>query len=406
MAVAYVSRDKGTVNFGTSISFATTTSGTDKLLLGSVSCDDPATTISDIQYNSISLTSAAAITESDLGGEIGYTVAPSASANLVVSFSASIRGVAFAHNYQGVDQTTPIGTPQTVGVASSASAIGITVSSETDGIVFDFCARRFNVIPTIDVSQTDRGSDATLSRPAIACSEKVGAASVDMDWTFTGFVAEAIQIGLPIKPASGGSSISLNGFNGKIIIKNSAISLLDGMLIVKDAVTNLLDGRAQIKNTTTNLLDGLIVISNNNTDLLDGKIIIKSSTTGIFDGKVQIQDIATDLFDGKIQIQDIATDLVDGKVQIKTDAINLVDGKIIITNTTIGLLDGKIVVKDANTILLDGKLVIQSDNAINLFDGKIILTRLATGKVTLTFEVGMPTLGIELSVPTVNIDLE
>ncbi len=80
-----------------------------------------------------------------------------------------------------VYQTTPSEGIQT-NTASSVTSSQITVTSETDDLVVD--GIRCGSDPTEDGSQTNR-SALTNAGHFTESSTEVGAASVDMDWTFS-----------------------------------------------------------------------------------------------------------------------------------------------------------------------------------------------------------------------------
>jgi len=223
--------------------------------------------------------------------------------------------------------------------------------------------------------------------------------------------------------------------DGELVLKSAGMNLFDGTVTVQNIALNYLDGKAQIKNTASDLLNGKITVPSNVTnsldgkmllesggtvyDLLDGKISIKSITTDYLDGLISIQDYSTLSLDGKliifknsalnldgkVTVKDIASDLLDGKIAIKTNVVNLFDGNLSVKTASIGLLDGKIIIGDDGTTILDGKLVIASDSAINIFDGKIILTALAHGKVTITFDLKTPGITFDLKTPGITFSV-
>ena len=231
------------------------------------------------------------------------------------------------------------------------------------------------------------------------------------------------------------SNVGQSTLDGKLVLKSAGTSLFDGKATIRDIALNYLDGKAQIKNTASDLLNGKIAVLSNVTnsldgkmllesggtvyDLLDGKISIKSVTTDYLDGLISIQDYSTLSLDGKliifknsalnldgkVTVKDIASDLLDGKIAIKTNVVNLFDGNLSVKTASIGLLDGKIIIGDDGTTILDGKLVIASDSATNVFDGKIILTALAHGKVTVTFDLKTPGISFDLKTPGITFSI-
>jgi len=216
-------------------------------------------------------------------------------------------------------------------------------------------------------------------------------------------------------------SAGMNLFDGTVTVQNIAQNYLDGKAQIKSAITALLDGKIVVQSKAVNMLDGKMLLESGGTvyDLLDGKIVIKSVTTDHLDGLISIQDYSTLSLDGKliisknsilnldgkVTVKDIAFDLLDGKIAIKTDVVNLFEGKLSVKTASIGLLDGEIIIGDEGATILDGKLVIVSDSATNVFDGKIILTALAHGKVTITFDLKTPGITFDLKTPGITFSV-
>jgi hypothetical protein len=127
-------------------------------------------------------------------------------ADLVATFSAStnVRGLA-AMNFTGADQTTPLGTPTTVGNPAAAhTTTSVSVASGTDDLVADFM--------TVSRSDEAVGADQTQRCEAIFItgaygSTKAGAVtSTTMSWTFGSTSVASAQIGVAIKSVSAGGA--------------------------------------------------------------------------------------------------------------------------------------------------------------------------------------------------------
>ena len=193
---------------GTDCTQSFTTAGSDRLLLVGVCVRNGAAAVSGVTYNAVAMTQYATVT---LGGtqklDIWRLIAPATGANDVIVTMAGLSPFSVGiSSYNGVDQTTPLGT--------SANATGaggdptVDVSSAAGELVIDyFCEDDGNTtIPTMTAGagQTARANFTTgvvgFSRN-VSSSEEAGAATVTMSWSDTAGNSW-ITIGGPLKPAA------------------------------------------------------------------------------------------------------------------------------------------------------------------------------------------------------------
>ena len=195
---------------GTSCTQPFTASGSDRLLLVGVCVRNGAAAVSGVTYNAVAMTQYATV--SGLGSDkldIWRLIAPATGANdVVVTMAADSPFSVGISSYNGVDQTTPLGT--------SANATGaggdptVDVSSAAGELVIDyFCEDDGGAtIPTMTAGtgQTARVNFTTsFGVPGfernISSSEEAGAATVTMSWSDTAG-NNWITIGGPLKPAA------------------------------------------------------------------------------------------------------------------------------------------------------------------------------------------------------------
>lgn len=185
-AVVLGSTTPGTIsNSNTATISHTTASGSDRLMIVSVSAQQPGQTVSSIKYNNINLTKLGSIFGSQSRVEVWYLVAPSVGTfNVVVSLSGNDNAVVGIQNYTGVNQGTPLGT--FASATGSGTTATVNASSATNDLVYGVVG--FNNAD-IDLApgsgQTEYWDQTVNSSIAGAGSTKAGAASVTMSWTST-----------------------------------------------------------------------------------------------------------------------------------------------------------------------------------------------------------------------------
>ena len=185
-----------TTSTGTSasgdFSISHTTSGTDRLMLVSVSItqDAGSGTVSSITYNGTNLTLVGAVQQGDARTEIWSLTAPDVTtANVDITFSGTpLAATAGVVTYTGVDQSSPLGSfANSSGEASSGT---VNIGSATDEVVFAAITvaspTDYNLSPGAgqtelwDLYQYDGDSDAANG----GASVELGDTSVDMSWSW------------------------------------------------------------------------------------------------------------------------------------------------------------------------------------------------------------------------------
>ena len=191
----------------TSLSFSLTTSGSNRVLLGSSQIYTNTESITGMTYNGAALTDIASSTTGGTASTMTvnqrYRVAPSTGANTfqcTYSGTSSFEVFCAAVSMTGVDQSTPIGTAVTqFGVSTTPS---VTVTSEANGLVVDSVAIEYFGALSVGAGQSQRwndvGSGGYLKH---AGSTEPGAASVTMSWSY-GTSTNWANIATPFKPVA------------------------------------------------------------------------------------------------------------------------------------------------------------------------------------------------------------
>lgn len=196
----------GSNSFGSSVSFAHTTAGSDKILVVGVHVRSATVTISSVTHNgnALTLVPASNVVANAQTLALYYMVAPDVSGNVVVTLSSGTNVIAIANSYTGVDQSTPLGTAQTDSKLSG-STTSITLSSASDEMCVDIFGNRNADTPAITGGQTARGTVNSNNQINASASEEVGSASTVMSWSIatSGGIGK-IQAGVPLKGVSGG----------------------------------------------------------------------------------------------------------------------------------------------------------------------------------------------------------
>lgn len=197
---------------GSSLSWSHTASGSDRYVRVSAGFTGfSSTTVSAITYGGNAMTLVANVTNtSGWGGAGGFCyiwgyVAPSTSSQTVsLTLSAgSNAGAAGSVSYTGVDQTTPSGDAVTGQGDSSFSAASVTV---TDGATGDMVSDCITINAGGVSALTGLKTEAFKAQDSGyygAAQDASGAASVTMDWSWTGNNSYAMAAAA-IKQVGGG----------------------------------------------------------------------------------------------------------------------------------------------------------------------------------------------------------
>jgi len=206
----------GTANSASSINIAHTTgTGTNRLMLVGVSwnCGTTARTISSVTFtpnggSAVSLTNV--ITE-QTGTQLRYSAIysllnpPSGTTGTVtVTFSGSVSNgiVAGAANFAGVNQTTPLGTPNGTNGSSTSPSVTLTGLNGNE-LVFDNVfqgAASSSQTLTAGAGQTAQWNEWISNTRAAASTEQAAGSSVTMSWTAASSTFWAV-VAVPINPA-------------------------------------------------------------------------------------------------------------------------------------------------------------------------------------------------------------
>lgn len=251
----YNTTTSGFNSFGSSVTFAHTTTGTDKYLNVFVSVRSSAVTISSVTHNGNTLT---LVTGS--GINTGVTIAhyqmvnPDASGDVVVTLSGSFNVIVVANSYTGVNQSAPFGDVQTI-TDTAGTTSQITLSSASDELCIDGFCNRNGDTPSITGGQTLRGTVDSASQINASCSEEVGAASTVMSWSMATSGIRKSQSGYSIKGASAGG-VSITAESGTYTYTGSSAGLLATRILQANS------GSYNYTGTDINLLRGFTLSAN------------------------------------------------------------------------------------------------------------------------------------------------
>jgi len=157
------STDGGLGNPVTSITWAHTTTGTDRMLAVCVFGDVTNDVITGVTYagNALTLVDKALAQASGRWGYLYYMIAPTSGANnIIVSASSSIAIYGMASSYTGVHQTTPLDASNTgtdIGLSSSQT-VSVTTTVDNDWTVMCTRVETGGSVPTAGAGTTLRQS--------------------------------------------------------------------------------------------------------------------------------------------------------------------------------------------------------------------------------------------------------
>jgi len=212
-AVTLDATTKASVQSAGSLTWSHTVSGSSRLLIVGVTVDDVTQqNITGVTYAGTAMTkigtaAAAAGTQTTLW----QLVAPATGANNVVATSSisttPTMGVAMSFN--GVDQTTPVGTPGTNTNTNGTSSV--TIASTSGNMIVDAAgiSNAGGSGPTVGGSQTLQQSNV-LTGTRNGGSTAAGAASVAMTWSW-GVSDNTTQIAVEVKAAGAAASFGSVG---------------------------------------------------------------------------------------------------------------------------------------------------------------------------------------------------
>lgn len=174
----------------TSLTWAHTTAGTNRLLVVTCAADGGTVhTTNLITYNGVALTKADAITGGEsTRSEIWYLVNPPVGTyNIVWSHSASEGLVGYGISFNGVDQTTPVGTALTGNNGNVAATSSTLSPTAADGDMVIDVISTDDVAVTVGSSQTQRnnvGANGFVAGGTSTRLEQCPGTTTSMTWTF------------------------------------------------------------------------------------------------------------------------------------------------------------------------------------------------------------------------------
>lgn len=196
----------------TTVTVPLTVSGADRLLVvGIANYRNTTENTTSVTWNtSENLTERDGQQNGDCRIELWTLTAPSTGThNVVVTTSASTDISVCCYSLNGVDQTTPLGTSVNAGGASTTPSV--TVTSATGDLVFAFLGvnSASGAAVAVGAGQTEQATEelagANFNILESEISTEAGASSVVMNYTINNSWNWA-EIGVSIKPASGGAS--------------------------------------------------------------------------------------------------------------------------------------------------------------------------------------------------------
>ena len=211
MALAKDATSSAHAQGASSLSWAHTCTGSDRLLVVHSGTNGTPVSTSGVTYNSVALTSRWSDSRNWTAASAWSLVAPATGSNTVAITLSATEDTEFgqAISYTGVDQTTPHGTAQIANGSSTTPAVPA-VTSASGEVVVGFIMTSSTTITT-GAGQTAEISDVNFASDSAQTDSEPGAASVTFTWTTedTQWTVGAI----PIKPAAaaGGTGRLVNG---------------------------------------------------------------------------------------------------------------------------------------------------------------------------------------------------
>jgi hypothetical protein len=201
-----VASSSPTTNSVATKSWSHTVSGSNRLLLVMVQWNQPnnSETVSSVTYGGTALTQ---VGSNVVAGGSGLdrctalfrlTAPATGTANIVVTMSAACTFFAGAVSFTGVDQTTPLGTPQTA-TTTTAATLSTTTSSAASNLVFS--AATIRTTGSITVPATSEWNVLIGTNNRYGGSVQPGAASVTTTYSWTG-ANNASMIAVDVQAAS------------------------------------------------------------------------------------------------------------------------------------------------------------------------------------------------------------
>lgn len=191
-----------------------TTAGSNRVGIVSVSWNNETPTISSATWNGVAMTvvdQGAEVTNASLGaGLLRIVNPPTASSNIVITFSSAATARAVASSYNGADQTTPISNSnKVITTATVATPITNTVTTAADEVIVDAVSfTKFDGSETItaDANQTELQNVTYATFYKALASRQAGSDGGVMSWTFgDGGTGSYVSIAASIKAAGGGA---------------------------------------------------------------------------------------------------------------------------------------------------------------------------------------------------------
>lgn len=218
LAIDAISSTHGT---GSSLTFAHTCSGSNRLLIVWVSYFDSADTPTGATYNGVAMTAIPSSTAANGNYKIAgfYLIAPATGTNnVVVSFSGDMSDMgAGAVSLTDAHQTVPLGTAVTA--TGTNTTPSVTVSTSAGEIVVDGLVIVHGGTLTVDGSQTQRWNSIASNgfEKYAGSTETASGASTAMSWGNSSSQAWA-QGAVPVKPVSGGGGFQSGWARGSNVI--------------------------------------------------------------------------------------------------------------------------------------------------------------------------------------------
>lgn len=275
MAIAKDATSSAHAQGASSLSWSHTCTGSDLLLLVHSGTNGTPVSTSGVTYNGVALTSRWSDSRSWTAASGWSLVAPATGANTVAITLSAAEDTEFgqAISYTGVDQTTPHGTAQVANGASTAPAVP-TLTSATGEICVGFLMTSDAAI-TSGSGQTAEISDVNFASDSAQTDSEPGDTSVDITWTTSG--GPWTCGGIPIKPASGGTTIAIGATSlnvtGLVEVLDTQLPINVGTLAVTGLVPSLVQNVVLPVGVGTFTVTGFVPLTDQTLVLTTGSII-------------------------------------------------------------------------------------------------------------------------------------
>lgn len=371
--IAFDAATNGNDTTGTSLTFAHTCSGSNRILFVGIVGNTASNLISGVTYNGVAMTQIASSpvqVPSDRYINLYYLVAPATgSNNVVVSASSSTYMAAAAVSYTGAAQTSPIdvdGTTTTASANTLSKALTTTVDNDwtvmicqaggginTSGASTDFRTQGgsgtswamydsgINIQTAGSTSLTANWSGTAIGAAIIMAAFKPVSPDTTTDQTITGKARVALVTSQTITGKARATATTSRTITGKGDILSTTSRTIAGLARVTQVVSRTITGLARVALVTSRTVAGLARITATTLQTIAGKADILSTTTRTISGVSRVTQTVLQTITGKARIALVTSRTITGLSRIALITSRTITGLARVTVSTTQTITGK-----------------------------------------------------------------